>query len=239
MKVLFAGPSLYGQDYDRAGIELRAPARQGDAYNAVREGAVAIGLIDGVFGAVPSVWHKEILFALSEGVQVIGGASLGALRAAECHAFGMEAIGTIAADYLSGTRTEDSDVCLAHCPAELDFMPLSEPLVDVEATLRALEADGLISADEGTALFAAASALYFGDRTVEAMIGTARLTIDRRTMVARAYREGRISVKATDALAVIARLHALPHERGPRPNWIFLESDPWRYFLASQTGRVK
>ena len=61
----------------------------------------------------------------------------------------MEAIGTIAADYLERRAHEDADVCLAHCPAELDFMPLSEPLVDVEATLDALEADGLISAAEG------------------------------------------------------------------------------------------
>lgn len=236
MKVLFAGPSLYGQDYDRAGLELRPPARQGDIYNVVREGAAAIGLIDGVFGAVPSLWHKEILFALSEGVRVIGGASLGALRAAECHAFGMEAIGSIAADYLSGVRTEDSDVCLAHCPAELDFMPLSEPLVDVEATLHALEISGLISAVEGAELLTEASALYFGDRTVEALIGAARLSADRRTMIERAYRDKRVSLKSTDALAVIARLRTLGRKRGPRPNWTFVESDPWRYFLASQTG---
>jgi hypothetical protein len=239
MKVLFAGPSLYGQASDRSGLELRPPARQGDVYEAVCQGAVAIGLIDGVFGAVPSVWHKEILFALSEGVRVVGGASLGALRAAECAAFGMEAIGTIAAAYLSGARTEDADVCLAHCPAEFDFMPLSEPLVDVETTLDALEVSGLISADEGAALFAAADALYFGDRTVEAMTVAARLPPDRRTKIEHAYRENRVSLKAIDALAVVGRLRTLPDERGPRPDWTFVESDPWRYFLTSQTGRVK
>ncbi|WP_421758908.1 TfuA-like protein [Devosia sp.] len=236
MKVLFAGPSLHGQEYVRAELELRAPARQGDVYTAVREGAVAIGLVDGVFGAVPSVWHKEILFALSEGVRVIGGGSLGALRAAECHAFGMEAIGTIAADYLSGARTEDSDVCLAHCPAELGFMPLSEPLVDVETTLLALEANGVISAAEDTALLAAASALYFGARTVEALTGATALPPDRCAAIERAYRAGRISVKATDALAVIDRLRALPDERGSRPGWRFVESDPWRHFLTQQAG---
>ena len=38
-----------------------------------------IGIIDGHFGNVPSVWHKEILFALSKGVEVSGAASMGAL----------------------------------------------------------------------------------------------------------------------------------------------------------------
>ena len=71
------------------------------------------------------------------------------------------------------------------------------------------------------------------------MTGAARLSTDRRTMVERAYRENRVSLKAIDALAVDRATCALPHERGPRPNWTFVESDPWRYFLASQTGRVK
>ena len=66
-KVLFAGPSLYGQDYDATGLVIRPPARQGDIHRAVLDGADAIGLIDGVFGFVPSVWHKEILFALVMG----------------------------------------------------------------------------------------------------------------------------------------------------------------------------
>ena len=127
MKILFAGPSLFGQDFDRSGIDLRPPARQGDIHRAVLDGAEAIGLIDGVFGFVPSVWHKEILFALQQGVRVLGGGSLGALRAAECARFGMEAVGAIANAYASGVRYEDADVCLSHAPAEMDFMPLSEP----------------------------------------------------------------------------------------------------------------
>lgn len=234
MRVLFAGPSLYGLTPDCSGLELRPPARQGDVYDAVRDGAAAIGLIDGVFGAVPSVWHKEILFALSEGVRVIGGGSLGALRAAECHPFGMEPIGTIAQQYVSGMRTEDSDVCLAHCPAELDFRPLSEPLVDIEATLDVLEASGLITEAERAALLTAARELYFGDRTVERLLVTTTLPASRRIEIETAYRDRRFSLKAIDALAVVERLRALPHLRGPGPDWTFVESDPWRYFLANR-----
>ena len=54
MKVLFAGPSIYGLDLDLAGVDLRHPAKQGDVIAAVRDGAAAIGLIDGYFGGM--IW---------------------------------------------------------------------------------------------------------------------------------------------------------------------------------------
>ena len=41
-----------------------------------------VGVIDGAFLSGPAVWHREIIWALSQGVQVLGAASMGALRAA-------------------------------------------------------------------------------------------------------------------------------------------------------------
>lgn len=228
MKVLFAGPSLSGVDYDQRGLDVRPPARQGDLHRAVLDGADAIGLVDGVFGFVPSVWHKEILFALQQGVRVLGAASLGALRAAECAEFGMEAIGSIAGSYLSGVRVEDADVCLAHAPAELDFMPLTEPLVDVEATVAAMMARGLATGTQAARLMAAARALYFADRTIEAMTAKAGLA-----GFAERYRAARVAAKTADARLLVERLHALPQGRGPAPDWTFVESDPWRYYLRT------
>ncbi|RUX68847.1 hypothetical protein EN904_03020 [Mesorhizobium sp. M7A.F.Ca.CA.001.07.2.1] len=60
---------------------------------AVLEGRKVIGLIDGLFESGPAVWHKEILFALDAGCRLLGAASMGALRAAECWQFGMIGIG--------------------------------------------------------------------------------------------------------------------------------------------------
>ena len=234
MKVLFAGPSLYGADADLTGIELRPPARQGDLYLAVREGATAIGLVDGVFGSVASVWHKEILFALSEGVAVLGAASLGALRAAECKSYGMRAIGVIATEYVAGTRRDDGDVCLVHAPAELDFMPLSEPLVDVEATLAAMVAAGAATNAEAAMLLAAAQRLYFGDRDVDRLCAEAD-----HPMLAARYRRHRVGAKSLDALALVEELRLCPDGRGPRPDWQFVASDPWRYYLGLLAGEEK
>lgn len=224
MKVLFAGPSLSGQEYDRSGLDVRPPARQGDLYRAVLDGADAIGLVDGVFGFVPSVWHKEILFALKQGIPVLGAASIGALRAAECVAYGMVPVGPIAESYASGARVEDADVCLAHAPAELDFMPLSEPLVDAEATIAAMD----VTAAEAIALRLAANAIYFADRTVDAIVAEAGLD----TSFADRYRAARVRAKTADALLLVARLKGLPPGRGPIPDWPFVESEPWRIYLA-------
>jgi len=228
VKVLFAGPSLSGQDYDRTRLEVRPPARQGDLHRAVRDGADAIGLIDGVFGFVPSVWHKEILFALKQGIPVLGAASLGALRAGECAAYGMEAVGPIAEGYVSGVRNADADVCLAHAPAELDFMPLSEPLVDVEATVAAMQ----VTAAEAIALRLAAQSIYFADRTVEAIVAEAGLPPE----FAARYRASRVRAKTADALLLVKRLQALPPGRRPAPDWTFVASEPWRLYLAEQAA---
>jgi hypothetical protein len=228
VKVLFAGPSLWGVTYDRSGLDVRPPARQGDIHRAVVEGTDAIGLIDGVFGFVPSVWHKEILFALKSGVRVMGAASLGALRAAECAPFGMEVVGSIAQSYADGSRIEDADVCLVHAPAELDFMPLTEPLVDVEATVGAMRLRGLASPGEADALLAAARSTYFADRTVE----TVTLAAGMPELAPR-YREARVGAKSADALLLVDRLRAARNERLAPPGWELVSSEPWRNYLAA------
>jgi len=229
VKVLFAGPSLFGQAFDRNGLDIRPPARQGDLHRAVLDGATAIGLVDGVFGFVPSVWHKEILFALQQGVHVLGAASLGALRAAECASFGMEPIGSIALSYLDGERIEDGDVCLAHAPAEMDFMPLSDPLVDAEATIAAMARAGVIDADQAVALRKAAQALHFTDRTADALCDTAGLP-----SLVPVYRAHKVSAKAADALLLVERLHELPDARRNAPaGWSLAPSEPWRNYLGT------
>src|SRR5262249_34690040 len=48
------------------------PASQGDVYRAARERPWGIAIVDGYFGRVPAVWHKEILWALAQGVHVFG-----------------------------------------------------------------------------------------------------------------------------------------------------------------------
>ncbi|MBN8893029.1 MAG: hypothetical protein J0H91_22335 [Rhodospirillales bacterium] len=77
--IVFAGPSL-GRFAPSAAarIDLRPPAACGDIARAVALRPRAIGLIDGLFETTASVWHKELVFALAEGIAVYGAASMGA-----------------------------------------------------------------------------------------------------------------------------------------------------------------
>jgi len=237
VKVLFAGPSLAGAEPRLGDIELRPPAAHGDVTRAVLQGTTAIGLVDGLFEAVAAVWHKEILFALSCGVRVLGAASMGALRAAECAAFGMAAVGPIAQSYLDGSRDDDADVGLVHAPAELGYMPLTEPMVDVEATLARLQALDLLAPTEAAAILAQARAIFFGNRSLDLIVPPSLAT--RRDAILRAYETHRVAQKQADALELIERLRALPDRREFRPAFVLAESPMWRRRLAALAAEVR
>lgn len=207
LPILFAGPSLYGIDpLSLAGIDLRPPAGKGDLLAAVFAGTHAIGLVDGTFEYGPAVWHKEILFALDRGIAVFGAASMGALRAAECAAFGMIGIGTIYEDYAAGRRQSDADVAIAHAPAEMGYRPLSEALVDIDATLARLRAAQHLDAEVISRLSAAASVLHFKDRSWPVIVGKAGFAGEAARSILALLQTHRFSAKTADALALIDRL---------------------------------
>src|SRR5262249_25127305 len=117
--IVFLGPSLRAADLRQlSSFDVRPPAAHGDVYRAVQDHPRTIGIVDGYFEGVPSVWHKEILYALSEGVHVYGAASMGALRAAELDGFGMQGVGRIYEGYRDGLFEDDGDVAVSHGPEE-------------------------------------------------------------------------------------------------------------------------
>lgn len=75
--------------------DFLGPAKKGSIIEAYHNGYNLIILIDGSFDWTPSVWHKEILYCLENGVGIVGGASMGALRAVELRNEGMHGIGVI------------------------------------------------------------------------------------------------------------------------------------------------
>ena len=78
--VIFAGPSLPPAVRPaNPAIEWRPPVKQGEMYQAALTRPAIIGIIDGYFEVTPTVWHKEILWAMTQGIHVYGSASIGAL----------------------------------------------------------------------------------------------------------------------------------------------------------------
>ena len=143
---VFTGPTISASEASR---ELDAvylpPAAEGDVCRVTLHRPQAIGIIDGYFQSVPTVRHKEILWAMSRGIHVFGSASIGALRAAELAAFGMEGVGTIFELYRDGVLEDDDEVAIAHGPAEVGFLAGSEAMVNIRQTLRKAELLGMIS----------------------------------------------------------------------------------------------
>jgi len=45
------------------------------------------------------------------------------------------------------------------------------------------------------------------------------------------YRAKRVRAKTADALLLVERLKALPAGRRQIPDWAFVESEPWRYYV--------
>ena len=236
MRIVFAGPSIHGETVDLTGIELRPPAAQGDLLRAVIEGASVIGLIDGSFEATASVWHKEILHALSEGVAVVGGASMGALRAAECAAFGMEPVGQIAQLLLSGEH-DDALVAITHGPVELGCPPFTEALVDCEATIAEMARRGAISTAEAARARDIARDMYYKVRTIPALARA--VSPGSPQIFEAAYSNHRIGLKTRDALAVIDRVGLLAGVRKRQGRGWRLNRPPlWRETVRDATEAV-
>src|SRR5204862_1839641 len=133
--VIFAGPSLPPPTSPIAGIEWRPPVRQGDLYLAALSHPAIIGVVDGYFEIVPTVWHKEILWAMAQGIHVYGAASIGALRAAELADFGMKGIGAIFQQFYTGALADDDEIAVLHGPQEIEYIQVTEAMVNVRATI--------------------------------------------------------------------------------------------------------
>ena len=142
------------------------PVSVGDLYALVaRHKPTVIAIVDGLFEGVPAVWHKEILFALSKGVRVLGSSSMGALRAAELESFGMIGVGTIFKNFLAGTWEDDDEVTVVHGDSAVGYRLASEAMANIRQGLDLAAADGAITAASRDALTRATKALFYPDRS--------------------------------------------------------------------------
>ncbi len=219
--VAFLGPSIPSARARRLlpHASLRPPARQSDVLSAVRiDRPQVIALVDGTFAQTLSVWHKEILYALEQGVHVYGAASMGALRAAECHRFGMIGFGKIFEDFASGRLRDDDEVALSHAGADEGYRPLTEAMVNVRATLAAAREQSVIDTAEEGLLLGAAKRLYFAERTWGSLVALARgdgLDATRAEELQAWVRDHRVDQKRADAEALLAHIAALPDDLEP------------------------
>jgi hypothetical protein len=221
--------------------EVRPPAGRGDVLRAALDGPDAIALIDGYFDRVPSVWHKEILWAMAQGIRVFGSSSMGALRAAELSPFGMVGIGEIFEAYARGELEDDDEVAVAHGDAESGYRLASDAMVDIRWTLRAAERQGVIAEATRVTLEARAKELPYDQRLLRVVLNWQNRESLAQSEIA-ALRDwlprGRVDQKRADAMTMLRHIADLDRRglHANRVQFCLAETDGWTALHAEIEG---
>ena len=230
---VFAGPTLAKCDFIKPeGVAFLPPAAQGDIYRAVREKPFAIGIIDGYFEGQASIWHKEILWAIDQGIHVFGSASMGALRASELAAFGMQGVGKIFEAYRDGVFEDDDEVAVLHAPKEAGFLPLSEPMANIRATLDEAEKQSIIDAETARHLERIAKQTFYQERSWSDLLAKAQaenLNNQGLASLKEWLPDHQVDQKEIDALSMLeAMVACIERKTPPTPaNFHFEWTEGW------------
>ncbi len=209
--VVFLGPTLPADEARKILPQATylPPVKAGDVRRAMLDGPTHIAIIDGVFEQVPSVWHKEILHALSQGTWVYGASSMGALRAAELHTFGMVGVGEIFERFASLELEDDDEVTVNHATAEFGFRALSDAMVNIRHGLALAESEGSIGSATRRRLVDETKRLHYTDRTwwgVYQKGKEAGLPVEEMDRLRTFVERTRPDLKRTDAVCLLERL---------------------------------
>lgn len=245
---VFVGPTLPAAE---ATTVLEAtylpPVRQGDVYRAVSLlGPRAIGIVDGYFQWSPAVWHKELLWAIDQGIHVFGAASMGALRAAELAPFGMRGVGRIFEAYRDGVLAgsddepfeDDDEVAVVHGPPESGYVAASEAMVNIRCTLAEAVREGVIGEATRVRLVDVAKSVFFPERGYALVLERGRAAGLPEVELAALERwlpSGRVNQKRADATAMLEAMRDFVAGSPPpaRASFAFERTTLWERAVAA------
>lgn len=216
--VLFVGPSLRAGDLDHPALIgsqvcVRPPIRRGDLPAAVAGGARLVGIVDGEFFQNLAVSPKEILAALGTGCHIVGGASMGALRAAELEPYGMLGVGQVFEWYRSGAIWRDDDVAVSYSHDEDDYRLLTVPYVNVKWTMQRARSGGWLGAGSRRRIACAARRIHWEERSWQLICRRASLSAAETRALLEHAADPRHDRKRLDALETIRTLAELAPAR--------------------------
>lgn len=226
--VVYTGTSLSQEEARRIlEADYRPPVKRNDIKRLLGEGVDIIGIIDGIFFDRAAVAHREIIEALDMGIIVVGGSSMGALRAAELDSYGMIGVGRIYEWYKQGILESDDEVAVTFNPDTL--APLSIPLVNVRVTLEAVYSEGLINSEEREKLIGVARRIFYPDRSYSSILGKGVeggvISGELKSLLLDFIREREVDVKREDAVLVLEKIKELGHLKDPRYEEAELEEE--------------
>ena len=202
--VIYTGLSLSFEDAKKMlDAEYLPPVKRGDIQDLLekRDDIEIIGIIDGVFHQSPAVAHKEILAALKRGITVVGGASMGALRACELYPYGMIGVGNIFEDYKNGVIESDDDVAVSLNPETYEQM--SESWINMKYNFKFAVEENIISETEYNELLQISKETYYPKRSFKYVIKKSSLNDDKKIELLSFVKSKEFDVKNQDAIKVI------------------------------------
>lgn len=200
--IIFTGPSLQSREAAKIlEADYRPPVARGDIISALIDKPDIIAIIDGVFHKEPAVSHKEILEALKKDVTVVGGASMGALRASELDDFGMVGIGQVYKDYKTGVIESDDDVAVVINPETME--QLSEALISMNYTFKAALEHGVVDRKEYDHLIKTAKSIYYPKRSYSKVLAESGFDKSKVELFKKFLENHAVDVKRMDALEVL------------------------------------
>ncbi len=210
--LVFTGTSISHADArKRLDVDYQPPVFRGNIENAVMAGYTLIGIIDGVFFSRAAVAHKEIIRAIDAGVTVVGGCSMGALRASELDVHGMIGVGRIYEWYRDGIVEDDDEVAVATNPDT--FEPVSSPMVNMRETLLAASNKNIIDEESCIALIALAKKTHYTERSYFGLTKEATrkeiIPEGKAAELLNYCREHEADIKRQDALLVLDKMKEL------------------------------
>lgn len=210
--VVYTGTSISHHDAKKIlDADYRPPVKRNDIKRIMRNPPDIIGIIDGVFFDSAAVAHREIIEAIKSGITVIGGASMGALRASELDSYGMIGVGKIYEMYRSGVLESDDEVAVTF---DADTMEaLSVPLVNMRATLGSVVDIGLLEHEIAEPMLDIAQKLFYPDRNyrniVSGCMNKGIISDPEKGKLLQLLLEHEVDVKREDAVLVLEKIKGL------------------------------
>ncbi len=207
MLYVFAGPTLSKEEIIALHPKalVRDPIKSTDILNLLRHSEKElypsnILIIDGLFHGHLSIRHKEILYAINMGIKVWGSSSMGALRAAECHKYGMQGVGKIFDFFSSSLCTSDDEVAVSYS-SERPYQELSLPLINLRFALDLMFNNKEIDKQQIKDIMEELKSFHFSDRKYEIFAQNKRLNpyID-------SLRKNYVNWKKVDALQALKEI---------------------------------
>jgi hypothetical protein len=205
---VFAGPSLAGHP-PPPGVDIFPPATRGALTAVVRAGYTRIGFVDGALEQNESLPLRELRKALATPrVAVVGGASMGAVRAVQLESAGMQGVGRIFRLFRRGSLADSDEVYVLHAPAALRYRCLTLPLVNIRYTLRAMRLASSLTAAEEQILVTYMQQVPWFDRDRHSLSAVVYASFGsvRSAGIMQAFESMYRDIKKEDALSLISRL---------------------------------